>query len=234
MTTYVAAAEIDVRWLIETHAHADHLSAAAYLQDKIGGELAIGCDIARVQRHFHRYFGRGEQELPFEFDHLFEDGDRFNLGDIEGAILHLPGHTPADIAIIIGDAAFVGDTIFMPDVGTARADFPGGDATQLYRSLRRLLSLPPETRIFLCHDYPPPDRVEYVCETTIGAQRMANIHVRDEIDEEAFVSMRTARDRTLALPTLLVPSLQVNLRGGHLPEPAANGLSYLCTPINVF
>jgi glyoxylase-like metal-dependent hydrolase (beta-lactamase superfamily II) len=234
MAAYASAVGIDTQYLIETHAHADHLSAAAYLQDKLGGKLAIGRDIVRVQRHFRRYFRQDELELPFEFDHLFEDGERFSLGEVEGTILHLPGHTPADVAVVIGNAAFVGDTIFMPDVGTARTDFPGGDAVQLHKSVRRLFSLPDETRIFLCHDYPPPGRDEYVCQTTIGAQRAANIHVRDGISEEEFVSMRTNRDRTLALPALFIPSLQVNLNGGRLPEPAANGLRYIRIPIDAF
>lgn len=234
IASFITAAGIDVRWLIETHAHADHLSAAAYLQAKVGGDLAVGRDIVDVQKHFEPFFSLGGPERPFEFDHLFEDGERFALGNLEATILHLPGHTPADIAVIIGDAAFVGDTIFMSDVGTARADFPGGDAKQLYRSVHRLLSLPAETRIFLCHDYPPATRTEYVCQTTIGAQRAGNVHVRDGTSEEAFVSMRNARDLTLALPALMIASLQVNLRGGHLPKPVENGLAYICTPINVF
>lgn len=231
---YVRQNTLDVVWLIETHAHADHLSAAPYLQEKLGGRMAIGREIVRVQETFGKLFNAGTafQHDGSQFDHLFDDGDTFVLGQLEGIALHVPGHTPADMAFIIGDAAFVGDTLFMPDYGTARADFPGGDARQLYRSIRRLLSLPDETRIFLCHDYKAPGRDDYAWETTVGLQRRDNVHVRDGVSEDEFVAMRTARDRTLAMPKLILPSVQVNIRGGRLPEPEDNGVSYIKIPVN--
>ena len=231
---YVTTNNLQVRWLIETHAHADHISAAPYLQEKLGGKLAIGREIVRVQEVFGKLFNAGTdfERDGSQFDHLFEDGETFALGNIEGIALHVPGHTPADMAFIIGDAAFVGDTIFMPDFGTARADFPGGDARQLFQSIRRLLSLPEETRLFLCHDYKAPGRDEYAWETTVGQQRKENVHVKDGVSEEEFVEMRTSRDETLAMPTLIMPSVQVNIRGGRLPEPEDNGVSYIKIPVN--
>lgn len=231
---YVRQNSLEVVWLIETHAHADHLSAAPYLQEKLGGKIAIGREIVRVQEVFGRLFNAGTafEHNGSQFDHLFDDGDTFALGPIEGIALHVPGHTPADMAFIIGDAAFVGDTLFMPDYGTARADFPGGDARQLYRSIRRLLTLPEDTRIFLCHDYKAPGRDDYAWETTVGLQRTGNVHVRDGVSEDEFVAMRTARDRTLAMPKLILPSVQVNMRGGRLPEPEDNGVSYIKIPVN--
>ena len=231
---YVSSNNLQVTWLIETHAHADHISAAPYLQEKLGGKLAIGKDIIRVQEVFGKLFNAGTdfERDGSQFDHLFVDGERFALGKIDAIPLHVPGHTPADMAFIIGDAAFVGDTIFMPDFGTARADFPGGDARRLYRSIRRLLELPEETRLFLCHDYKAPGRDEYAWETTVGQQRSENVHVRDGVTEEEFVEMRTSRDKTLAMPTLIMPSVQVNIRGGHLPEPEDNGVSYIKIPVN--
>ena len=231
---YANSNNLKVKWLIETHAHADHISAAPYLQDKLGGMLAIGKDIVRVQEVFGKLFNAGTDfELDgSQFDKLFEDGETFRIGELEGIALHVPGHTPADMAFVIGDAAFVGDTIFMPDYGTARADFPGGDAGQLFRSIRRLLSLPAETRLFLCHDYKAPGRDEYAWETTVGQQREGNVHVKDGVTEQEFVAMRTNRDRTLAMPKLIMPSVQVNIRGGRLPAPEDNGVSYIKIPVN--
>ena len=231
---YVTYNNLKVTWLIETHAHADHISAAPYLQERLGGKLAIGRGIIRVQEVFGKLFNAGTdfERDGSQFDKLFEDGETFKVGELEGIALHVPGHTPADMAFIIGDAAFVGDTIFMPDFGTARADFPGGDAHQLYRSIRRLLSLPDETRLFLCHDYKAPGRDEYAWETTVKQQREENVHVKDGVSEEDFVEMRTTRDKTLAMPKLIMPSVQVNIRGGRLPDPEDNGVSYIKIPVN--
>lgn len=231
---YVKSHNLKVIWHIETHAHADHLSAAPYLQEKLGGKLAIGAAILQVQEVFGKIFNIGSEFARdgTQFDQLFADGDRFSIGNIEAIAMHVPGHTPADMAYVIGDATFVGDTIFMPDYGTARADFPGGDARQLYRSIRRLLSLPRETRLFLCHDYKAPGRDEYLWESTVGAQRDANIHVHDAVTEDQFVEMRTSRDATLDMPMLILPSVQVNIRGGRLPEPESNGVSYMKIPVN--
>ena len=234
MIEYVNSNNLKVTWHIETHAHADHISAAPYLQEKLGGKLAIGRDIIRVQEVFGKLFNAGTdfERDGSQFDHLFDDGETFSIGKLEGIALHVPGHTPADMAFIIGDAAFVGDTIFMPDFGTARADFPGGDAHELYRSIRQLLSLPDETRLFLCHDYKAPGRDEYAWETTVKQQREQNVHVKDGVTEEEFVEMRTTRDKTLAMPNLIMPSVQVNIRGGRLPEPEDNGVSYIKIPVN--
>ena len=231
---YVRRHELKIAWILETHAHADHISAAPYLQERLGGKLGIGREIIRVQEVFGKLFNAGTdfERDGSQFDHLFEDSETIALGAIEGIVLHVPGHTPADMAFIFGDAAFVGDTIFMPDFGTARADFPGGDAAQLYRSIRRLLSLPDETRLFLCHDYKAPGRDEYAWETTVRQQREENVHVRDGVTEEEFVAMRTGRDRQLAMPKLIMPSVQVNIRGGRLPDPEDNGVSYIKIPVN--
>lgn len=231
---YITSNNLKVIWLIETHAHADHISAAPYLQERLGGKLAIGRDIIRVQEVFGKLFNAGTdfERDGSQFDKLFDDGETFKVGELEGIALHVPGHTPADMAFIIGDAAFVGDTIFMPDFGTARADFPGGDAHQLYRSIRRLLSLPDETRLFLCHDYKAPGRDEYAWETTVRQQREENVHIKDGVSEEDFVKMRTTRDKTLAMPNLIMPSVQVNIRGGRLPDPEDNGVSYIKIPVN--
>ena len=232
---YVRQNGLTVDWLLETHAHADHLSAAPYLQKARGGQLAIGRELIRVQNVFGKIFNAGTnfERDGSEFDRLFDDGDRFAIGDIEALALHVPGHTPADMAYVIGDAVFTGDTLFMPDYGTARADFPGGDARQLYRSIRRLMQLPDETRLFLCHDYKAAGRDQYVWETTVGAQRVGNVHVHEGVDEDDFVAMRTSRDATLSMPKLILPSVQVNMRGGHLPEPEANGTRYLKIPLDV-
>lgn len=231
---YVQAEGLNVEWLLETHAHADHLSAAPYLQGKLGGKLAIGAEIVAVQTIFGKLFNAGTefQRDGSDFDQLFKDGDSFKIGGLEAMVLHVPGHTPADLAYVIGDAIFCGDTLFMPDYGTARADFPGGDARQLFRSIRRLLALPARTRVFLCHDYKAPGRETYAWETSVGAERDGNIHVRDGISEDEFVKMREARDATLGMPRLILPSVQVNMRGGHLPPPEENGIRYLKIPLD--
>ena len=232
---YVRREGLTVEWQIETHAHADHLSAAPYLQEKLGGQIVIGRHIETVQTVFGAIFNEDERFAcdGSQFDRLMADGERFMLGEIEGMVLHTPGHTPACMVWIIGDALFTGDTLFMPDYGTARADFPGGDARTLYRSIQRLLSLPGETRLFLCHDYKAPGRDSFAWETTIAAERTANVHVHDGVSEDAFVAMREARDRTLAMPKLILPSVQVNMRGGRLPEPESNGTRYLKLPLDI-
>jgi len=227
---------LTIDWILETHAHADHLSAAPYLKAALGGRIGIGEHITEVQQIFKKIFNL---EKTFntdgaQFDHLFREGEEFRIGGMTARVMHTPGHTPADVTYVIGDAAFVGDTLFMPDYGTARADFPGGDARQLYRSIRRLLEeLPPETRLFLCHDYKAPGRDHYAWETTVAEERGHNLHVHDGVSEEAFVAMRTARDKTLAMPVLLLPSVQVNIRAGQLPPPEDNAVSYLKIPVNV-
>ena len=233
IVAYLAQESLQVEWILETHAHADHLSAARYLHRRVGGKVAIGENIREVQAIFKKIYNLERTFLPdgSQFDHLLRDGENFRIGSLESKALLVPGHTPADMAYVVGDAVFAGDTLFMPDVGTARADFPGGDAHALYRSIRLLLDLRPETRIYVCHDYPPPGR-EARWETTVAEQRARNIHVRDGITEEAFVATRTARDATLDVPTLLLPSIQVNVRGGDLPPPDENGVAYLRIPIN--
>ena len=232
---FVRVEGLSVEWLLETHAHADHLSAAPYLQQKVGGKLAIGSGITTVQDVFGKVFNEGTEfrRDGSQFDRLFDDGDAFGVGEVAAVALHVPGHTPADMAYVIGDAAFIGDTMFMPDYGTARCDFPGGDAHDLYRSIRRLMRLPDETRAFLCHDYKAlPNRTHFAWETTIGAERTGNVHVHEGVSEEAFVAMRKARDATLDMPNLLLPSVQVNMRAGHFPEPEGNGVRYLKLPLN--
>jgi len=230
---YVRDHELKVDWILETHAHADHLSGARHLQSKVGGRIAIGENIRVVQSTFKKLFNFERSFLPdgSQFDHLFKDGETFRVGEIEATALLVPGHTPADMAYLIDGAVFVGDTLFMPDVGTARADFPGGDAHQLYASMRRLLALPPDTKMYVCHDYPPASR-QPRWETTVAEQRAHNIHVRDGIGEAEFVAMRTARDATLEVPTLILPSIQVNVRAGRLPPPDDNGVAYLRIPLN--
>jgi glyoxylase-like metal-dependent hydrolase (beta-lactamase superfamily II) len=220
--------------VLETHAHADHLSAAPYIKAKTGAQIGIGEHIRDVQKIFRTVFAfDGLKTDGSDFDRLFADGERFALGTLEVEVMHTPGHTPADLTYRIGNAAFVGDTLFMPDYGTARADFPGGDARQLYRSIRRVLSLPDDTRLFLCHDYKAPDRDEYRWETTVGEQRRASIHVHDGVTEDEFVAMREARDATLAVPKLLLPSIQVNIRAGRFPEAEENGVRFLRIPVKV-
>jgi glyoxylase-like metal-dependent hydrolase (beta-lactamase superfamily II) len=234
MIAYVQDEGLKVGWLLETHAHADHLSAAPYLQEKLGGRLVIGAEIVTVQNVFGKIFNEGTRFARdgSQFDQLLVDGDALMMGEIPLIALHVPGHTPADMAYIIGDAVFTGDTMFMPDYGSARADFPGGDARQLYRSVRRLMKLPDQSRVFLCHDYKAPNRDEYVWETTMLAERTGNVHIHEGVSEEDFVEMRTQRDATLSMPKLIMPSIQVNMRGGRMPEPEENGVSYLKLPLN--
>jgi len=227
-------AGLTIDWVLETHAHADHLSGAPYIKLKTGAKVGIGEHIRDVQKIFRPVFNATDMSGDgSEFDRLFADGERFPLGTLEVGVMHVPGHTPADIAYEIGDAAFVGDTLFMPDYGTARADFPGGDARLLYRSIKRLLALAPETRLFMCHDYKAPGRDQYAWETTVAEERAHNAHVRDGVGEDAFVAMREARDATLAAPQLLMPSIQVNMRAGQLPPPDANGVRYLKIPVKL-
>ncbi|NML18183.1 MBL fold metallo-hydrolase [Azohydromonas caseinilytica] len=233
IAAYVQAQGLSVQWILETHAHADHLSGARHLQQRLGGKVAIGERIREVQATFKKLYNLEREFLPdgSQFDHLFKDGETFRIGEVEATALLVPGHTPADMAYRVDDAVFVGDTLFMPDVGTARADFPGGDAHTLYRSIRRLLALPAATRMFVCHDYPPKGR-EAAWETTVAEQRAKNLHVHDGVSEDEFVALRQARDATLEVPTLILPSIQVNVRAGRLPPPDDNGVAYLRIPLN--
>jgi len=233
LLAYVRAQALQVDWILETHAHADHLSGARHVQSQAGGRIAIGEHIRTVQATFRTLYNLERDFLPdgSQFDHLFKDGESFRIGDAEAVALLVPGHTPADMAYLVDGAVFVGDTLFMPDLGSARADFPGGDARQLYRSMHRLLALPPETTIYVCHDYPPATR-EPRWQSSVAEQRAHNIHVRDGIGEEEFVRMRTARDATLDVPTLILPSMQVNVRAGRFPPPDDNGVAYLRIPLN--
>lgn len=225
---------LELDWILETHVHADHLSAAPYIKDKLGGRLGIGAHIREVQEIFGKVFNAGTefQRDGSQFDHLFQDGEPFTIGGLAAIALHTPGHTPACMTYVVGDAAFVGDTLFMPDFGTARADFPGGDAATLYRSARRVLSLPRATRLFLCHDYKAPGRDTYAWETTVAAERDGNVHMHDGVSEAAFVAMREARDKTLSMPKLILPSVQVNMRAGEMPPPEDDGNRYLKLPLN--
>ena len=228
-----AAAEgYSIVWTLETHAHADHLSGSPYVKAQTGAKIGIGEHIKDVQRIFRPVFNATDLKTDgSDFDHLFKDGERFTIGELAAEVLYTPGHTPADVTYKIADAAFVGDTIFMPDFGTARADFPGGDAHQLYRSIRKLMALPPNTRLFLCHDYKAPGRDSYAWETTVREERERNVHVKEGVTEDEFVSLRTARDATLAAPRLLLPSIQVNIRAGRFPPAEANGVRYLTIPV---
>jgi glyoxylase-like metal-dependent hydrolase (beta-lactamase superfamily II) len=230
---FIREKDLRVEWLLETHAHADHLSAAHYLRKHVGGRIAIGAAIADVQNVFKGIFNLEPEFRPdgSQFDYLLRNGESFEIGGLSAEAMSVPGHTPACMAYKIGDAVFVGDTLFMPDVGTARCDFPGGNAHKLYHSIRKLLSLPPQTRLFMCHDYPPQGR-EAMWETTVAAQRAGNIHVHDGVSEAEFVQMRTRRDATLEMPTLILPSVQVNIRAGELPPQEGNGVSYLKIPLN--
>ncbi|MDM0058621.1 MBL fold metallo-hydrolase [Variovorax fucosicus] len=230
---YLQAEQLQVDWILETHAHADHLSGARWLQERVGGRIAIGAHIREVQATFKELYNLERGFLPdgSQFDHLFGDGETFMIGTVEATALWVPGHTPADMAYRLDGAVFVGDTLFMPDVGSARADFPGGDARTLYRSMRRLLALPPETTMYVCHDYPPASRGP-AWQTTVASQRAHNIHARDGIGEDEFVAMRQARDATLDVPALILPSMQVNVRAGQLPPPDDNGVAYLRIPLN--
>lgn len=231
---FIQKHKLQVEWHIETHVHADHLSAAPYLQQKLGGRIGIGANITVVQDVFAKVFNTGPEfrHDGSQFDHLFRDGEEYKVGTLKAVALHTPGHTPACMTHVIGDAAFVGDTLFMPDQGTARADFPGGSAHALYHSIQRIYQLPDDTRLFMCHDYPQDREVEY--ETTVAAEKAGNIHVNLNVDEASYVKRREARDATLEMPRLILPSLQVNMRAGHLPEPENNGLSYLKLPLNAF
>ena len=229
-----AAAErgITIQWVFETHAHADHLSAASVIRERAGAKVAVGAGIAEVQRVFAPLLSVDDLDAR-DFDRLLEEGDRLPLGELEIEVIATPGHTPACVTYRVGDAAFVGDTMFMPDYGTARCDFPGGDARQLYRSMRRILSLPPETRLFMCHDYKAPGRDEFAWETSVAEQLERNVHIGGGVDEDAYVAMREARDATLKAPKLLYPAIQVNLRGGRLPPPDAQGRRYLMIPLTL-
>ncbi|PPJ42420.1 MBL fold metallo-hydrolase [Pseudoxanthomonas sp. KAs_5_3] len=231
---FIADQGLSVAWILETHAHADHLSAAPYLKEKTGAPISIGEHIIDVQRTFAPVFGMDDVSGEGrEFDRLFRDGDTFPLGELQVDVLHTPGHTPACVSYRIGDAVFIGDTMFMPDYGTARADFPGGDARTLYRSIQKLLALPDDTRVYLCHDYKAPGRDHFAWETTVGDEKARNVHVGGGVDEASFVAMREARDATLSAPVLLLPSLQVNIRAGRLPEPEDNGRRYLKIPLKI-
>jgi len=231
---FVKERGLDVQWLLETHVHADHLSGAPYLKEKLGGKIAIGANITVIQDVFGKVFNAGTEfeRDGSQFDALFKEGDRIRIGEMTGTAMHTPGHTPACMTYVFGDAAFIGDTLFMPDYGTARADFPGGSARDLYRSIRKVLALPPETRLFLCHDYKAPGRDKFAWETTVAEQRKSNVHVHDGVTEDEYVAMREARDKTLGMPKLIIPSIQVNMRAGDLPEPEDNGVRYLKVPLN--
>jgi glyoxylase-like metal-dependent hydrolase (beta-lactamase superfamily II) len=230
---YLAQHTLQLDWILETHAHADHLSGARHLQQQAGGRIGIGEHIRAVQATFKTLYNLDRSFLPdgSQFDHLFKDGETFQIGDAQATALLVPGHTPADMAYLIDGSAFVGDTLFMPDLGSARADFPGGDARALYRSMRRLLALPPQTTVYVCHDYPPPSRPPR-WQSTVAEQRAHNIHVHDGITEDEFVAMRQARDATLEVPTLILPAIQVNVRAGQLPPADDNGVHYLRIPLN--
>ena len=230
---FISAEQLKLTWILETHAHADHLTAAPYLQSKLGGKIVIGNHITNVQNVFKGVFNLDARFATdgSQFDHLLQDGESLTFGELSLKALYVPGHTPACMAYEIGNSLFVGDTLFMPDVGTARCDFPGGDAKTLYQSIQKILAYPEETRLYMCHDYPPNDRPVEYC-TTVGDEKRSNIHVHAGITEEQFVNMRTQRDATLDMPNLILPSIQVNIRAGHFPEPEANGKSYLKIPLN--
>jgi glyoxylase-like metal-dependent hydrolase (beta-lactamase superfamily II) len=231
---YVRDRGLVIEWHLETHAHADHLSAAVYLKEKLGGRIAIGENIAIVQKTFKKIFNAeaGFATDGRQFDQLFKDGETFQIGTLTTRVMHTPGHTPACVTYLVGDAAFVGDTLFMPDYGTARCDFPGGDAHMLYRSIRKLFALPAGTKLYMCHDYQPGGRASQ-WQTTVAEERKKNIHVHDGVSEDAFVAMRNARDKTLDMPVLILPSVQINMRAGHFPPPEENGVSYLKIPLNL-
>lgn len=228
----VKAEGLKVEYLLETHAHADHLTAAPFLKQAIGGKTVIGDHIGEVQQAFKDVFNMRDLK-PGMFDKLVRDGEELRLGELRIKVMHTPGHTPACVSYVVGDAVFVGDTLFMPDYGTARTDFPGGDARALYRSIRKILALPPQTRVFLCHDYKAPGREAFVWETTVQAQREANVHIHDGVSEDDFVALRQARDKQLETPVLLIPAIQVNIRAGALPQPDNNGVRYLRIPLDV-
>ena len=230
---FVKGENLEIDWILETHVHADHLSGTPYIREQLGGKTAIGANVTAVQKTFKGVFNLKDLATDgSQFDHLFADDESFDIGAIAGRVIATPGHTPACITYVIGDAAFVGDTLFMPDFGSARTDFPGGDATQLYESVQKILSLPDETRLFMCHDYKAPGRDVYAWETSVAEQRASNIHINDTVSREAFVEMREGRDSQLGMPKLILPSLQVNLCAGRLPEPEDNDIRYLKIPLN--
>lgn len=235
LIAFVKEHDLKVDWLLETHVHADHLSAAPYLQRELGGQLAIGENITVVQDTFGKLFNAGTEFATDgrQFDHLFKDGDTFQIGNIAAKAMHTPGHTPACMTYLIGDAGFVGDTLFMPDYGTARCDFPGGDARTLFQSIRKLFTLPDSTRLFMCHDYKAPGRDDFRNQTTVAEERAHNVHVHEGIDEASFVAMRSNRDATLGMPTLILPAVQINMRAGQLPPAEDNGTCYLKIPLDV-
>ena len=233
VASFVRDNQLGLDWILETHVHADHLSAAPYLRDALGGRIAIGRNVAAVQETFRGVFNIDYLATDgSQFDHLFEDGDAFNVGNVKASIIGTPGHTPACITYLIGNAAFVGDTLFMPDFGTARTDFPGGDAGMLYDSIQRILALPADTRLFMCHDYKAPGRDDFAWETTVAEQREANVHINRNVSRDEFVAMREGRDAELGMPRLILPSIQVNVRAGQLPEAEANGVRYLKIPLD--
>jgi glyoxylase-like metal-dependent hydrolase (beta-lactamase superfamily II) len=230
---YVTGNKLGIDWILETHVHADHLSGAPHLRDELGGKAAIGADVTTVQENFKGVFNLKDLATDgSQFDHLFTEGDTFNIGELEARVIATPGHTPACVTYVIGDTAFVGDTLFMPDFGSARTDFPGGSATQLYDSIQKILALPDDTRLFMCHDYKAPGRDEFAWETSVAEQRAANIHINDKVSRDEFVAMRENRDSQLGMPRLILPSLQVNLRAGELPEPEDNDVRYLKIPLD--
>jgi glyoxylase-like metal-dependent hydrolase (beta-lactamase superfamily II) len=233
MIAYLRAADLDVDWIIETHVHADHLSGAPYVRGQVGGKTGIGSDVTAVQDAFKDIFNIKDLATDgSQFDHLFVDGESFKLGNIDAQVIATPGHTPACVTYIIGDSAYVGDTLFMPDFGTARTDFPGGSARALYNSIQKILKLPDDTRLFMCHDYKAPGRDDYAWETSVKEQRENNIHINKTINEAAFIALREGRDAQLGMPKLILPSIQVNIRAGQLPDPEDNGIRYLKTPID--
>lgn len=234
MIAHIRSARLDLQWILETHVHADHLSAAPYIQNQLGGKIGIGAHITDVQTTFGKVFNEGSefQRDGSQFDRLFAEGDSFHIGQLPARVLHTPGHTPACLTYVIGDAAFVGDTLFMPDFGTARCDFPGGSAAVMYASVQRIMALPDETRVFVCHDYKAPGRENFAWESTVGDQKRRNVHIGAGRSMDDFVALRQARDASLAMPRLIIPSLQVNMRAGHMPPPEPDGKTYLKVPIN--
>ena len=230
---FVNTQQLDVQWILETHVHADHLTGAPYIRENVGGRTAIGADVSRVQKTFKRIFNLKDLETDgSQFDQRFVDGDSFSIGELEASVIATPGHTPACVTYVIGDAAFVGDTLFMPDFGTARTDFPGGSARQLYESIRKILALPDDTRLFMCHDYKAASRDEFAWESSVAEQRLNNIHISSGVSQDDFIRMRENRDSQLGMPKLILPSLQVNLRAGDLPEPEENDIRYLKIPLD--
>ncbi|MDH3335720.1 MAG: MBL fold metallo-hydrolase [Rhodospirillaceae bacterium] len=232
--SYIQAEDLKIEWILETHVHADHLTAAPYIKEKLGGKIAIGAKVPLVQETFKKLFNENDNFATdgSQFDVLLGEGDKIKIGNLEGNVMETPGHTPACVTYVFGDAVFVGDTMFMPDFGTARCDFPGGNAETLYNSIHRVMELPDSTRIFTCHDYLAEGRKEYAWESTVGEQKAKNVHINEKVSKDEFVKMRSEKDKTLNMPVLILPSVQVNMRAGHMPEPEANGISYLKIPVN--